>query len=36
MVDVFIDQGHLNATGYGILADKIAQVVLMPTVVSQP
>jgi lysophospholipase L1-like esterase len=35
-VDVFIDQGHLNATGYGMLADKIAQVVLTPTGASQP
>jgi lysophospholipase L1-like esterase len=35
-VDVFIDQGHLNATGYGMLADSIAQVVLGPTVASQP
>jgi lysophospholipase L1-like esterase len=35
-VDVFVDQGHLNATGYGMLADRIAQVVLAPVVVSLP
>ena len=35
-VDVFVDQGHLNATGYGMLADRIAQVVLTPAVASQP
>ena len=35
-VDFFIDQGHLNATGYGMLADRIAQVVLTPIVASQP
>ena len=35
-VDVFIDQGHLNATGYGMLADRIAEAVLTPTVASQP
>jgi lysophospholipase L1-like esterase len=35
-VDVFVDQGHLNATGYGMLADRIAQVVLGPAEVSQP
>lgn len=26
--NVFIDQGHLNGTGYGILADRIAEAVL--------
>jgi len=36
MVDVFIDQGHLNATGYGMLADRIAQAVLAPAAASQP
>ncbi len=35
-VDVFVDQGHLNATGYGMLADRIAQVVLTPAGASQP
>jgi lysophospholipase L1-like esterase len=35
-VDVFVDQGHLNATGYGMLADRIAQVVLAPAGASQP
>ena len=35
-VDVFVDQGHLNATGYGMLADRIAQVVLAPPGASQP
>jgi len=35
-VDVFVDQGHLNATGYGMLADRIAQVVLAPVIVSLP
>jgi lysophospholipase L1-like esterase len=36
IVDVFIDQGHLNATGYGMLADRIAQAVLAPAAASQP
>jgi hypothetical protein len=35
-VDVFVDQGHLNATGYGMLADRIAQAVLAPEIVSLP
>jgi len=29
--NVFIDQGHLNGTGYGMLADKIAEAVLAPS-----
>ena len=35
-VDVFVDQGHLNATGYGMLADRIAQAVMASGVASQP
>jgi hypothetical protein len=34
--NVFIDQGHLNGTGYGLLAERIAQAVLTPGAAAQP
>ena len=34
--DVFIDQGHLNGTGYGKLADRMAAAILAPGATAQP
>jgi hypothetical protein len=34
--NVFIDQGHLNGTGYGLLAEPIAQAVLTSKTAAQP
>jgi len=34
--DVFIDIGHLNATGHGILASEIAEALLHPASAASP
>ena len=34
--DVFIDQGHLNGTGYGMLADRMVAAIPAPAATAQP